>query len=81
MSATPIRVAVLAHDGTLLGWVTRKPTGPTWRALGNLPRVILNNHAKAWPKTRECNPYGRGWAVRLYDGEPPPPRMEKLTAA
>lgn len=75
MSAKPIRVAVLAHNGTLLGYVTRKPTNGSWRSLGLLPRVHLKRPGQ-WPTTRQCETYGTGWAARLYENEPPPPVLE-----
>lgn len=75
MSTHPIRVAVLAHDGTLLGHVTRVPTGPSWRALGNLPRIRLGRSGE-FPSTRECNRGIDGWWVWLYEGETPPANLE-----
>lgn len=69
------RVAVLAHDGTLLGHVQRIPTGRSWRALGNLPRIILRKGGP-FPSTRECVPREGGWAVTLYEGESPPANLE-----
>lgn len=76
MSAKPLRVAVLAHDGTLLGYVTRKPTNGNWRNLGSLPRVILRK-GTTFPSTRECCRTGDGsrFAATLYEGEQPPPNM------
>jgi hypothetical protein len=71
---TPLRVAVLAHDGTLLGYVTRAPTGPSWRALGNLPRIRLGRGG-AFPVTRECNGTEGEWWVKLYEGETPPANL------
>lgn len=76
-TAKHIRVAVLAHDGTLLGYVSRKPTNGNWRNLGRLPRVILRKGTE-FPSTRECaKSHGAGdWRVTLYYGEQPPPNME-----
>lgn len=76
-NAKHIRVAVLAHDGTLLGYVMRQPTNGNWRNLGALPRVILRKGAE-FPSTRECYPFGDGtrFAAKLYEGEKPPPNME-----
>lgn len=76
-TAKHIRVAVLAHDGTLLGYVSRKPTNGNWRNLGKLPRVILRKGTE-FPSTRECYPTRNEekFAVRLYEGEKPPPNME-----
>jgi hypothetical protein len=77
MAAHPIRVAVLASDGTLLGHVTRRPTNGNWRNLGSLPRIILTNRpAQEFPRTRECNGPEGEWWVKLYEGESPPPNLE-----
>lgn len=40
-NAKHIRVAVLAADGTLLGYVNRRPHNANWRMLGKNPRVSL----------------------------------------
>lgn len=82
---TPIRLAVLSHDGTLLGYLTRRPSNGSWRALGALPRVTLNSHPKGFPSTRECvnqavwlseGVIAPMWTARLYEGEEPPPNLE-----
>lgn len=85
MSAKPLRVAVLAHDGTLLGYVTRKPTNANWRNLNGFPRVILRKGTE-FPSTRECVTKSMwtdaglltAWTATLYEGEQPPPNMEAL---
>lgn len=72
MSAKPLRVAVIAHDGTLLGYVMRKPTNGNWRMLGRVPRVPLTRKTPA----RECGGKVDAWWVWLNEGETPPADME-----
>jgi hypothetical protein len=74
VTAHPIRVAVLAHDGALLGYVTRRPTNGNWRNLGALPRIILRKGTE-FPSTRECNGLDGEWWVKLYEGETPPANL------
>lgn len=72
MSAKPLRVAVIASDGTLLGYVNRKPINANWRILGRVPRVPLTRKTPA----RDCTWREHHWTVRLADGELPPADME-----
>lgn len=77
MSAKPLRIAVISHDGTLLGYVQRKPTNGNWRNLGRPPRVSVTRKVGAL----ECDRVwvtGTGWlwTVRVAEGETPPADME-----
>jgi len=72
---------VLAHDGTLLGYITRKPSSANWRMLGALPRITLaSRKTDGFPRTRECMvslpSHKAGWRVVLHEGEDAPPNME-----
>lgn len=76
-NAKPIRVAVIAADGTLLGYVNRKPHNANWRMLGRCPRVKLTKSSR----TQECVsalPWQmrEGWAARLGKDETTPQDME-----
>lgn len=83
-TAKPIRIAVLAHDGTLLGYVMRKPHNGSWRMLGKNPRVTLckKHGARECMRGRMTTAEGiatgiaSGWVAVLSENESPPADME-----
>ena len=69
-NAKALRVGVVAHDGTLLGYVNRKPLNANWRMLGRHPRIKVHRGAKA--QDCERNHASNGWRLVLAkDGRHP----------
>lgn len=74
--AKPIRVAVLAHDGKLLGYVNRKPGNANWRMLGKAPRVRVHRDAPFQECRSSLPEHDAGWRVVLDESDRHPTDLE-----